>query len=132
VVTVELDPVMAEDLCRRNPWSEELFTSGKIERRMGDACEVVALLEDGSFDVAVHDPPAQAMGGELYSGEFYAQLARVLRPGGGVFHYIGDPTSVESGRLFRGVKDRMVAAGFENVQIAEETYGLTATVKWRR
>jgi predicted methyltransferase len=79
---------------RDNPWSRELFTqqeAGKITRRetnrqtdrqmdrwtdtlynttnrlLGDATELVPLLPAAGFDCAVHDPPAQAMAGELYS-----------------------------------------------------------------
>jgi predicted methyltransferase len=131
VVTIELDPVIADDVSRRNPWSEELFVSAKIERVVGDACQVVAAMEGGAFDVVVHDPPAQAMGGELYAGKFYDELCRVMKAGGCLFHYVGDPGSVESGRLFRGVRARLIAAGFENVCVAEEAFGVTATVKRR-
>ena len=36
-------------------------------RLLGDATELVPLLPAAGFDCAVHDPPAQAMAGELYS-----------------------------------------------------------------
>ena len=36
-------------------------------RLLGDATELVPLLPAAAFDCAVHDPPAQAMAGELYS-----------------------------------------------------------------
>lgn len=53
-----------------------------------------------------------------------------MKRGGGLFHYIGDPGSAESGRLFRGVKDRLVEAGFQDVKVAKEAFGVAATAAW--
>ncbi|CAM9327261.1 unnamed protein product, partial [Ectocarpus fasciculatus] len=39
VVTVELDEVSLR-MCRRNPWSQEMFQSDKITSLLGDCCEV--------------------------------------------------------------------------------------------
>lgn len=126
VTTIELDPVIADVVSARNPWSEQLFRNEKIVRVVGDATEVLPTLEAGQFDVAVHDPPAQAMGGELYSLEFYGELARVLVRGGRLFHYVGDPDSGESGRLFRGVQKRLGEAGFKQIRTDKEAFGVVA------
>lgn len=124
VVTVELDPMMVE-IQRRNPWSEGLFDEdGKIERVVGDATEVVKGFESGRFEVVLHDPPARAIAGELYSREFYGELRRVCKDGGRLFHYIGDPASGESGKLYKGVVKRLREVGFVGIEISEEAYGV--------
>lgn len=125
VTTIELDPMVVA-IQRRNPWSRSLFDHGKIERLVGDACDYLKQLEDDSFNVIIHDPPAQAMAGELYSGEFYKQLRRVCARNAVLFHYIGDPASRESGRLFRGVAKRLAEERFSAIKTNALAYGLTA------
>lgn len=125
VVTVERDAMVVE-VGRRNPWSEEVFAGGKIERVVGDAVEVVRAMETGRFDVVVHDPPAMGLGGELYSGAMYAELRRVCRKGARLFHYVGDPASKESGRLYRGVQARLRAAGWNGLEVDAVAYGVSA------
>ena len=49
----------------------------------------------------------------------------MLRPNGVLFHYIGDPDSSASGRLFRGVGTRLREAGFAP-SVAREAYGIRA------
>src|SRR5260370_3769300 len=95
VVTIELDPG-AQEIARLNPWSQALFNSSKIHQIMGDAYEVVQTFEDGSFARIIHDPPTFSLAGELYSGAFYRQLFRLLKLGGRLNHYFGDPNSKAS------------------------------------
>ena len=128
VDTIELDPLMAE-IQRKNPWSAALFDDPKITRHLADAVELLPAFDAGSFDVVVHDPPAQAMAGELYSASFYAELRRVLRPNGILYHYIGDPSSKASGKLFRGVGQRLRDAGFGTTQTVARAYGELAWPK---
>jgi uncharacterized protein len=113
------------DMQRRNPWSEALFRNQKIERIVGNAVDILPMLPSNSISCVIHDPPAQAMAGELYSADFYAQLARILAPSGCLFHYIGDPDSQESGRLFRGVTQRLGEAGFTSLKKARRAFGIT-------
>lgn len=122
VVTIELDPAMVA-MQRANPWSAELFDDPKITRLRGDATELLPRIPDGRFDAAVHDPPTQSMSGELYSLALYTELARVLRPNGALFHYIGDPASKASGRLFKGVAERLREAGFATT-VAPQAFGI--------
>lgn len=124
VWTIELDPLMVE-MQRANPWSAQLFDSPKVHRLLGDATDVLPALEDGSFDCCVHDPPANSLAGELYSLAVYKELRRVLRRGGVLFHYIGDPGSKASGKLFRGISERLQAAGFDT-KIVPQAYGILA------
>ena len=125
VITIELDPG-AQQIARLNPWSQELFRNPKIRQVMGDAAEVVQSLADESFSRIIHDPPTFSLAGDLYSGTFYRQLYRVLRRGGRLFHYIGDPHSKASGGITKGVQRRLQEAGFARVVRRPEAYGVVA------
>jgi uncharacterized protein len=125
VTTIELDPG-AQAMARLNPWSQDLFTNPKIIQVMGDAYEVVPTFADESFSRIVHDPPTFSLAGELYSGVFYRELYRVLKRGGRLFHYIGDPNSKASGGVTRGALRRLQEAGFTRVVRHPEAYGVVA------
>jgi uncharacterized protein len=125
VVTIELDPG-AQEIARLNPWSQALFNNLKIHQIMGDAYEVVQTFEDGSFSRIIHDPPTFSLAGELYSGAFYQQLFRVLKRGGRLYHYIGDPNSKASGGITKGALKRLQEAGFARVVRKPEAYGVVA------
>lgn len=125
VTTIELDPG-AQAMARLNPWSQELFTNPKITQVMGDACEVVPTFADESFGRIIHDPPTFSLAGELYSGAFYRELYRILKRGGRLFHYIGDPNSKASGGVTRGALKRLQESGFARVVRRPEAYGVVA------
>jgi hypothetical protein len=125
VITVELDPA-ALDIARANPWSQALFGHPKITQLIGDSFDVVQDFEDESFTRILHDPPTFSLAGDLYSGEFYRQLYRVLRRGGRLFHYIGDLESKSGGSVARGAARRLQEAGFARVVRRPEAFGLVA------
>jgi uncharacterized protein len=125
VVTIELDPG-AQQIARLNPWSQALFQTPKIRQIRGDAYEVVQAFEDGSFSRVIHDPPTFSLAGELYSGVFYQQLFRVLKRGGRLYHYIGDPNSKASGGVTKGALKRLKEAGFARVVRKPDAYGVVA------
>ncbi len=125
VVTIELDPG-AQEIARLNPWSQPLFDNPKIEQIIGDAYEVVQTFEDESFARIIHDPPTFSLAGDLYSGAFYRQLYRVLKRGGRLFHYIGDPCSKASGGVTKGALRRLQEAGFTRVVRKPEAFGVVA------
>src|SRR5712692_6542985 len=125
VITIELDPGVQE-IARLNPWSQALFHNPKIHQLMGDAYEVVQTFEDESFSRIIHDPPTFSLAGELYSGALYQQLFRVLKRGGRLFHYIGDPKSKASGGITKGALRRLQEAGFSRVVRRPEAYGVVA------
>lgn len=125
VLTVELDPTAIE-LARMNPWSRELFTSSNIEIVIGDVAELAAGWDTGAFSAILHDPPTVQLGGALYSGAFYRQLRRLLKPGGRLFHYVGDPQSGYGAKTTAGVLRRLQEAGFENVRRHPPAFGVTA------
>lgn len=125
VVTVELDPAVLE-ICRQNPWSRELFDNPRIEQRIGDVFEEIETFETGSFSRILHDPPAFSLAGELYSGDFYRQLYRVLDRRGRLFHYVGNPDSKSGRNVTRGVARRLKEAGFARISARPEAFGLVA------
>ena len=95
-----------------NPWSPA--ASPPLELVHADVTERIDELGAASFDAVLHDPPRFGTAGELYSATFYGQLARVLRPGGRLFHYTGHPNRLTSGRnVPREVARRLQAAGFD-------------------
>ncbi len=125
VLTIEFDPAVLE-LAWHNPWSRELFTHPRIEMRLGDAFDLAPELPAGAFTAILHDPPTFSLAGHLYSGEFYRQLYRVLRPNGRLFHYIGNPASPSGARTTRGVVRRLKEAGFTRIEPHPEAFGVTA------
>ena len=94
-----------------NPWSPE--TGGGLTLTQADIVDAIGSLPDRSIDAALHDPPRFGIAGELYSQAFYAQLSRVLKPKGRMFHYTGTPNKITSGRDVPGeVAKRLQRAGF--------------------
>jgi hypothetical protein len=94
-----------------NPWSPAAGPDLTLVE--GDVSEAIRGLADGSFDAVLHDPPRFSLAGGLYSQAFYDELARVLRPGGLLFHYTGSPNRLTSGRdVPQEVARRLRLAGF--------------------
>ncbi len=125
VITIELDPA-AQAVARSNPWSQALFDDPRIRQIIGDSCDEVQRFPDAYFSRVIHDPPAFALAGDLYSADFYAELFRVLRPGGRLFHYIGDLDSATGRRVSRGATERLKRAGFRQVTPRPEAFGIVA------
>lgn len=126
VTTVELDPA-CQAVARENPWSARLFGHPRITQLIGDVGELIATLPEAGFNRVIHDPPTFSLAGELYSAAFYRECRRVLRPGGRLFHYIGDPESRTGAQVTRGVVRRLQEAGFTRVQPAAAAFGVTAS-----
>lgn len=125
VVTIELDPVVLE-IGRENPWSRELFADPKIDRVIGDSAQLIQGFPAELFQAIIHDPPTFSLAGELYSQQFYAQLQRILRSGGRVFHYIGNPQSRLGRNTTRGVVQRLGAVGFSKIAPMPKAFGVVA------
>lgn len=103
-------------LRRVNPWSPDPdapAAGGRLQLAHGDVVQAITQIPDASADAVLHDPPRFGIAGELYSQAFYAQLARVLRRGGRLFHYTGSPNRLTTGRdVPREVQKRLQQAGF--------------------
>ena len=99
-----------------NPWSpdpDSAFAGGRLQLTHGDVTAHILGVADASVDAVLHDPPRFGIAGELYSLDFYRQLARVIRPGGKLFHYTGAPNKLTSNRdVPAEVVGRLVQAGF--------------------
>ncbi len=124
VVTVEVDELVLW-AAERNPFSSGLADPG-VTIVLGDAVEVVQLFEDATFDRVIHDPPRYSVAGELYSRSFYAELFRVLKPGGVLYHYTGEPGRHSNVDVVRGVVRRLREVGFESVRFVPEVLGVVA------
>jgi predicted methyltransferase len=125
VLTIELSPEVM-GLRVQNPWSRDLANAG-IEQRQGNSYKLILTMADASFDSVIHDPPRFSLAGELYSEEFYSEIYRVLRKGGKLFHYTGNPHVIKTGsRFVDGVIRRLKSAGFRNVKKIEHLMGVSA------
>jgi uncharacterized protein len=67
-----------------------------------------------------------SLAGDLYSGEFYRQLFRVMKHNGRLFHYIGDLDSTSGSRTAKGAARRLEEAGFRSVRYEYRAFGLSA------
>jgi predicted methyltransferase len=122
ILSVEKNPDVRW-LRRLNPWSpidEGAGADARLQLIAGDVTEVLPTLPEASFDALLHDPPRFGIAGELYSQAFYAELARVLRPRGRLFHYTGRPNRLTSGRdLPKEVAGRLQRAGFSTEMVGD-------------
>jgi predicted methyltransferase len=97
-----------------NPWSQLEPCGERLRLETRDVFRGTAELPPGSFDAIIHDPPRYALAPDLYSSAFYLRLRSLLRAGGAMFHYTGDPNSRRRGSsTVRRVIERLRAAGFE-------------------
>jgi len=109
-------------LRQHNPWSP--VTAPTLRLTQGDIAQEITRLDDRAFDAILHDPPRFGIAGELYAEDFYRELARVLRPGGLLFHYTGTPDKLTSGRdVPREVTKRLQRVGFEVKPIGDGLLG---------
>lgn len=114
-----------------NPWSPS--AAGALRLVHADVLERIPGLPDASFDAILHDPPRFAIAGDLYSQDFYAQLARVLRVGGRMFHYTGAPNRLARARDLPGeVTRRLQHAGFEARPTGDGVFAVKRPSRARR
>jgi predicted methyltransferase len=125
VVTIEKDENVIK-IAKQSEFSRELFENPKIELIIGDALEIVKNFENGSFNFIIHDPPRFSLAPQLYSQEFYNQLFRVLKKGGKMFHYTGEPGKLSGKNFIKGITRRLLLAGFKRIVKVKEAKGLVA------
>ena len=123
VTSCEISPAVVQ-LRESNPWSEVDAENLTVE--VNDVVKASTRLSPRSFDAVVHDPPRAALAPELYTEAFYLRLWDLLRPGGRMFHYTGDPGSRRAGsRLPAQVERRLNRIGFA-VQERRDLQGVVA------
>ena len=90
---------------------------------------VVDVIPKHHFDYVIHDPPRHGSAGHLYGQEFYQKLARVIKPGGRMFHYTGEPRSRYRGvNLQKGIIKRLRQAGFKELEYHPSVMGVTCAM----
>ncbi len=124
VTSIEIDPNVLL-IASMNPWSRGL-ENNKIKIILGNAVDIIKLFDEETFDAIVHDPPRFNIAGELYSLNFYRDLYRVLRRGGKLFHYTGEPGRHSNIDILKGIKNRLYRAGFEEIRWDSKTQGFIA------
>ena len=127
VVTCEVSPAVVT-LAKWNPFSDLLWEkNGKITVIEGSIAELIGQFDDGMFAFVIHDPPRITHAPELYSPAFYAELYRVCRKRGRIFHYVGSVGKGKGRRIDREVTERLLAAGFSNVSYSARLQGIFAS-----
>ena len=123
VITFEKDDTILE-LARLNPYSQALFRYTNIEIRRGDISVAINEFPDDLFDCITHDPPTFTLAPELFSGAFYKQLWRVLKPNSRLFHYT-PLYKVKQGVDFpSNVQKKLKKVGFQKLQFSKLAGGI--------
>lgn len=125
VTCFEKDPYVL-DICKYNPYSEELFTNEKITLKNKNIFEEIKEMENESFDRIIHDPPTVSFAKELYSIEFYQELFRVLKKGGKLYHYAPSPGKTRGVEFWKSMIKLMKNAGFDNLDYFKNSSGIVA------
>jgi len=116
-------------IAERNPWSRRL-SDERIIVHLEDVTTGIQGFDAESFDRIIHDPPRFTRStGELYGAEFYRELYRVLKPGGILFHYTGEPRRHSAPDILKGVKNRLLNAGFTHVFYEPSAQGFVCLKK---
>ncbi|HOD39258.1 MAG TPA: methyltransferase domain-containing protein [Candidatus Wallbacteria bacterium] len=122
VISFERNPAVLKT-ASYNPWSQDFFENTVIKSNLASVYDEIFKFEDSRFDAIIHDPPRFSLAGELYSADFYKEAHRVLRHGGKMFHYIGDPHSSFGKKHYAGINMRLREAGFDTV-VYHKNYGI--------
>ncbi|MEB3780377.1 MAG: RsmD family RNA methyltransferase [Desulfurococcales archaeon] len=125
IYTIEIDENVLY-LASLNPWSSDL-SNEKITIIHGDATNIVYDLYEEVFHRIIHDPPRLTpRTGDLYSLDFYKRLYNLLKPGGILFHYTGEPGRKRKLNIPGSVSSRLKKAGFEVIGYNEKAEGVVA------
>ncbi|MCD6301353.1 MAG: methyltransferase domain-containing protein [Staphylothermus sp.] len=122
VYTVEVDENIIW-IAEHNPWSHGLLDE-KITIIHDDICNTIKEFDDSSIDRIIHDPPRFSKStGNLYSYELYREFYRVLKPGGIIYHYTGEPRRHGTPSILKGISERLRKAGFYPVYYRGDVEG---------
>ncbi|MCE4611461.1 MAG: methyltransferase domain-containing protein [Desulfurococcales archaeon] len=125
VYTIEVDENVLS-MAAINPWSWGLL-SPRVRVLKADAFDALDFFGDGVFDAVIHDPPRfMESTSTLYSLEFYKKLYRVLRKGGLLYHYTGEPGKSRRINLPGRVSSLLREAGFEVLGYRGRVLGVLA------
>jgi uncharacterized protein len=125
VYTFEWDPNVIT-IARLNPHSRELFTCRKIILSEKNILEEIEMFKPNFFDRILHDPPTFSRSPELFSPEFYAELFRILKPAGILYHYSPMPHKTQGKLFYESIIKKLVKAGFSKAEYHPESSGIRA------
>lgn len=114
-------------LAEYNPYSQELFTNKKIHLHEQDITEGIKNFKNNTFDRVIHDPPTFKRAPELYHPRFYAELWRVLKPNGILYHYAPMPDKTKGRQFYLLIVKNLKKAGLRKVEYSEQASGIRAT-----
>lgn len=119
VLTVEADPNVLT-LAAYNPYSRGLW-SPAVDIAVGDCVDFIRAVRDGAFNYVIHDPPRISHATQrLYSEYLYREFFRILKRGGGLFHYVSQTGTKYRGlNPARGVVERLRKVGFVVEEVRE-------------
>lgn len=123
VITFERDKNVII-LAKVNPYSRDLFLLENIEQKTQDITQGIKAFADQHFDCIIHDPPTFKLSPELYGRTFYAELLRVLKPAGKLFHY-APLYKIRQGVNFPlKIKQKLTETGFKVLDYSYEKGGI--------
>ncbi len=126
VTTIEKDSEVL-GLCRINEASSGLFKNPKIKIAEGDAAEKIKEFGSDYFDCVIHDPPTYVIAPELYTKSFCAEIFRVLKKGGILWHYTPEPGKAKGKKenLRERIMTNLGKIGFIDVEYDGYSTGIT-------
>ncbi len=116
-------------VCEYNPYSQGLFDNKKIEIKNESVFEGIKSLESNYFDRIIHDPPTVSFAPELYTDEFYAELNRVLKRRGVLYHYCPNPGKTKGKEFWRTIEKMLERNKFVDIKYHEKSSGIRAIKK---
>lgn len=126
VLSIERYPEVIE-LSRINPWSQRLHGDERVNVVIGDALDVIRFVDADSFDSVFHDPPQIQLTPNLYDIDLYHLIAKVLKPGGRLCHYVGPKGFSYGGReVAELVRVRLLDSGFQSVDFLPHLQSILA------
>lgn len=119
VLTVEADPNVLT-LAAYNPYSRDLW-SLKVDIIVEDCVNFIHSVRNNAFSYVIHDPPRISYATQrLYSEYLYREFFRILKKGGGLFHYVSQTGTKYRGlNPAKGVVERLRKVGFVVKEVRE-------------
>jgi predicted methyltransferase len=111
-------------IAKYNPYSNELFTSKKINLKLESIFEAIKKIHNNYYDAVIHDPPTVSFAPELYTTEFYINLHRILKNGARGYHYCPAPGKTKGNTIHDSLIKRLIKVGFKNVEYHESSSGI--------
>jgi predicted methyltransferase len=125
VITIEFDEMVLE-LQKINPYSQDLFSSKRINLIQGNLVEEIKKFKDGEFNFIILDGGTPRSSGDFFSQANYEQAFRVLKYGGRLYHYVPNYHANRGVDFAVRISSYLKKAGFKKVVRDEEGSYLVA------